>query len=81
MAEPGAKSEIALVKALDAACEAARERWRANLSEENLRKNRKTLVRLTDFIKCTRRIDRCAFTTPDGRMLVPSENLIIRCHV
>lgn len=37
MAEPGAKSEIAVVNALNAACEAARERWRASASEENLR--------------------------------------------
>lgn len=56
MPEPGGRSETALVNALNAACDAARERWRANPSKENLQKYRKTLVRLTDFMKRTKRI-------------------------
>jgi hypothetical protein len=57
MRPPAAKSEVALVNALNAACEAARERWKADPSGENLRKYHKTLVRLTDFLKRTKRID------------------------
>lgn len=57
MYKPGTKSEIALVNALNAACEAARERWKAEPSEETLLQYRKTLARLTDFMKRTKRID------------------------
>ncbi|WP_377840228.1 hypothetical protein [Bosea sp. UC22_33] len=51
-----AKSEIVLIEALNAACTAARERWRADPSEDNLRKYRRTLASLTDFMKRTKRI-------------------------
>ncbi|RYE33142.1 MAG: hypothetical protein EOP23_09835 [Hyphomicrobiales bacterium] len=51
-----ATPEIALINALNAACAAARERWKADPSEENLRNYRKTLARLTDFMKRTKRI-------------------------
>lgn len=51
-----AKPEIALINALNAACAAARERWKADPSEENLRKYRRTLASLTDFMKRTQRI-------------------------
>lgn len=50
------RSQISLINALNAACEAARERWRADPSEDNLHKYRKILARLTDFMKRTKRI-------------------------
>jgi hypothetical protein len=56
MHKPETKSEIALVNALNSACDAARERWRSDPSEENLRNYRKTLASLTNFMKRTKRI-------------------------
>lgn len=51
-----AKPEIALINALNAACAAARERWKADPSEDNLRRYRRTLASLTDFMRRTQRI-------------------------
>lgn len=56
MSELLTKPEITLISALNAACVAARERWRADPSEDNLRKYRRMLASLTDFMRRTQRI-------------------------